>query len=108
MGKNIIQQARGKGSPTYRAPSFRYKAKVAYPKHSSAGEVLDLIKCQGHSSPLAQIKYKSGEITFTIAAEGIRKGDKVQIGVNADINTGNGMLRMHLNMLTSSHLRQVL
>jgi len=27
MGKNLIQQKRGKGSPTYRAPSFRYEGK---------------------------------------------------------------------------------
>ena len=30
MGKNLIQQARGKGSPRYRAPSFRYKGEIRY------------------------------------------------------------------------------
>src|SRR3989344_1682857 len=80
MGKNLIQQARGKGSPTYRAPSFKYKAKVSYPQRASFGKIIDFIKCRGHSSPLAKIQYDSGEETYVIAAEGMRTGDTVNIG----------------------------
>ncbi len=80
MGKNLIQQARGKGSPTYRAPSFKYKAKVSYPKAATTGKIINLVKCRGHSSPLAKIKYDNGEETYVIAAEGIRLGDTVHIG----------------------------
>ena len=35
MGKNLIQQRRGKGSPTYRAPSFRYPGKAKHPSQES-------------------------------------------------------------------------
>ena len=36
MGKNLIQQARGKGGPRYRAPSFRYKGKAKYTNDKGA------------------------------------------------------------------------
>jgi len=72
MGKNIIQQARGRGGPRYRAPSFKYKAEVSYPNEAAHGEIVDLIKCRGHSSPIAQVKYDNGEETYIVAAEGIR------------------------------------
>ncbi len=90
MGKNLIQQARGKGSPTYRAPSFKYKAKVQYPKQVvTSGEIVDFVKCRGHSSPLAKVKYDSGEETFVIAAEGLRVGDSVKFGAQATSGNGN-------------------
>jgi large subunit ribosomal protein L2 len=89
MGKNLIQQARGKGGPTYRSPSFRYLAKVSYPQTASQGTIKDIVKCRGHSGPLAQMKYDNGEESFIIAADGIRVGDNVQIGANAAFEKGN-------------------
>ena len=62
MGKNLIQQARGKGSHTYKAPSFKYRAEVKYTNKYSNGIVVDFVKCRGHSAPLAQIKFEDGEI----------------------------------------------
>jgi large subunit ribosomal protein L2 len=88
MGKNLIQQARGKGSPTYRSPSFRYLAKVSYPQTASQGTITDIVKCRGHSAPLAQIKYTNGEESYIIAAEGIRAGDNVRIGDEATLEKG--------------------
>jgi large subunit ribosomal protein L2 len=93
MGKNLIQQARGKGGPTYRAPSFRYKAKVSYPDQAKSGTVVDFIKCPGHSSPLALIKYDSGEETYVIAAHGQRTGDIIQICVTNPNNGDTVLLR---------------
>jgi len=91
MGKNLIQQARGRGGPRYRAPSFKYKAKITYPKDGKAGEVVDLIKCRGHSSPLAKIKYDNGEEVFMVAPEGIRVGESVYNGTDMDPKKGNIM-----------------
>ena len=88
MGKNLIQQARGKGGSTYRAPSFKYKAKVSYPKKANKGVIVDFIKCRGHSSPLAKVKYDSGEETYIIAAHGLRAGDSVDVGT-VEANNGN-------------------
>jgi large subunit ribosomal protein L2 len=89
MGKNLIQQARGKGGPRYRAPSFRYKAKVSYPQSATSGEIVDIIKCRGHSSPLVQVRYDSGEENFLVAAEGVKVGDSVALGENAPLQHGN-------------------
>jgi len=91
MGKNLIQQARGKGGPRYRAPSFRWKGKTTLVKDTKdlKGEIIDLIKCQGHTAPLATIKYENGELILVQAPEGIRVGDQVAAGTNADISDGN-------------------
>lgn len=92
MGKNLIQQARGKGSPRYRSPYFRFKGKAEFIKQNNEvlnGEVVDIVHCSGHSSPLVEIKYENGETTLLQAAEGIRVGDKVKTGDNVEINTGN-------------------
>jgi large subunit ribosomal protein L2 len=89
MGKNLIQQARGKGGPRYRAPSFRYKAEVSYPQTATVGKIVDFVKSSGHSSPLALVRYENGEESFVIAAEGVRAGDTVRIGAEAPLIKGN-------------------
>lgn len=101
MGKNLIQQARGKGSSTYRAPSFKYKAKVSYPQQAIQGEIIDFVKCRGHSSPLAKIKYDSGEETYVIAAEGVRIGDTVNLGEGAELNKANTLFLKDVPVGTS-------
>ena len=92
MGKNLIQQKRGKGSPTYKAPSFRYFGKVQYPKltdKATIGKIVDLISCPGHSAPLAQIKLDTGETTIALAPEGIKVGDNIKLGPGASVKKGN-------------------
>ena len=88
MGKNLIQQARGKGGPTYRAPSFRYKGEVKIPNKNIEGTITDIIKCQGHSAPLLEIKYDDDTVGLVIAAEKARVGDKVRVG-NSEVATQN-------------------
>lgn len=94
MGKNLIQQARGKGGPRYRAPSFRYKGQSKYAKYGGetlTGRIIDFVHCQGHSAPLAQIKYENGIIALVQAPEGVRVGDEVESGSNVDVKNGNVM-----------------
>jgi len=92
MGKNLIQQARGKGGPRYRAPSHTFKG-VAVNKKLKAGnfegEVLDIVKCRAHSAPLLAVRYDDGETLFMPGVEGIKVGDKVKSGMNLEINPGN-------------------
>jgi len=79
MGKNLIQQKRGKGSPTYKAPSFRYAGKVNHPKcqkEGSVGQIVDLIHCQGHLAPLMVVSYED-EYNLSVAPEGVRVGDLI-------------------------------
>ena len=93
MGKSLIQQKRGKGSPRYRAPSFRYLGKAGFANNeiqkSAQAEILDLLHCSGHSAPLMELKYPNGEIGLLQAPEGIKVGDKIGIGNGAEMKTGS-------------------
>ena len=92
MGKNLIQQARGKGGPTYRAPSFRYagEAKLHTPvAELLRGRIVDLIKCPGHAAPLAKIKYADGVVCLIAAPEFVKVGDEVQVGPGSEVSPGN-------------------
>jgi large subunit ribosomal protein L2 len=92
MGKNLIQQARGKGSPTYRSPSFRFEGRAEHNslgKDTVKGEILDIIHCAGHSGPLVKIKFENGDEVLSLAAEGIKMGDSVFSGPDAEVEIGN-------------------
>jgi large subunit ribosomal protein L2 len=91
MGKNIIAQKRGKGSSTYRAPSFRYTARAKFAEiqvQPMQGRIMDIVHCPGHSTPLALVRYDNGESTYLIAGEGFKVGDTVSAGTS-DIANGN-------------------
>jgi large subunit ribosomal protein L2 len=95
MGKRIIPQARGKGGPRYRAPSFRYKGSATHKSVSDSavnGKIVDLVKCQGHSAPLAKIKYENGEQVLILAPEGVKVGDSVSCGLGSEVKAGNTMV----------------
>jgi large subunit ribosomal protein L2 len=90
MGKNLIQQKRGKGSPRYRAPSFNYKGAALYGSLKAInGQVVDIIKCPGHSAPLIDIKYDNGEQVLLQAPEGIRVGTITSNSEGAPVKNGN-------------------
>ncbi len=92
MGKNIIQQARGKGGPTYRAPSFRYVGVArhkSFSKKEVKGQVIDIMTCQGHSTPLVLIDYEDKESCLMLAPHGIKVGDSVSSGGKTLNNVGD-------------------
>lgn len=89
MGKNLTQQARGKGGPSFTAPSFRYLGEARLRHGTSTAEVLDIVKDQGHSAPLLQVKYNDGATGFMIAPEGVFVGQTLSIGDNAPLGIGN-------------------
>jgi large subunit ribosomal protein L2 len=91
MGKNLIQQKRGKGGPTYLAKSHRYRGAVhnlSLKEGTTAGVVKDLVDCPGHSAPLAEIEFGK-ETILVVAPEGMRVGDTVQNGDSAEVSLGN-------------------
>lgn len=94
MGTPITQQKRGKGGPTYRAPSHRYFGEIKYIAHNGKairGEVMDIVHSVGHSSPLMLIRYETGANALLPAPMGIRRGDEVWIGEGAKQNLGSTM-----------------
>ncbi len=92
MGKSLIAQRRGKGTSTFRSPSFRY---AGVSKHKSltlepcTGTVLELLHSQGHSAPLARVRYSDGEEVLCCAPLGIRVGETVEMGPTVELKTGN-------------------
>ncbi len=92
MGKNLIQQARGKGSMRYRSPGFRFRGSSSHKalaQETVAGKIVDFINCPGHSAPLARIEFDDGELSLMIAPEGMKVGDMVTVGDSADLVKGN-------------------
>jgi large subunit ribosomal protein L2 len=81
MGKRITQQARGKGSFTFRVRKKAYRYKLSYPKLNSTGpgKVLKLFNSSAHSAPLAKIRIND-EIFLMPAVNGIYEGQEIQIG----------------------------
>ncbi len=93
MGKNLIQQKRGKGSPRYRAPSFRYEGKASFTRYeedkTTNATITDILHSSGHSGPLMELKYSNGETGLLQAPEGIKVGDKIEIGKDVELKAGN-------------------
>ncbi|MCA9477518.1 MAG: 50S ribosomal protein L2 [Nanoarchaeota archaeon] len=88
MGKNITAQKRGKGSSTFRTPSFRFKGEAKILPREGAF-VADLVHCQGHSAPLMHLCYDDGEYGYAIAPEGIAVGDVLDFSNEAEVTHGN-------------------
>jgi large subunit ribosomal protein L2 len=92
MGKNLIQQARGKGGMRYRAPSFRYKGsskQKMLSQETVSGTIVDFVACPGHSAPLAQIEFEDNELCLMVAPEGMSVGDTISVGRDSETVRGN-------------------
>ena len=87
MGKRIIQQARGKGSLTYRVrrKSFRYR--IQYPLQEGNGKVLKILHSPAHSAPLLKIKIND-KVFYNAAFNGALEGQEINIGSN-ELEQGN-------------------
>lgn len=95
MGKNLIQQKRGKGSSTYRRHSFRSPGKARMHARGTA-RVLDLIKSYMHTAPLARVRYEDGVEGLLIAPEGLVVGQEITIADESALSIGNGQQLQHL------------
>ena len=86
MGKNLIQQKRGKGSPSYRR-FHRFAPGMAKVQDRGGAVILDLLHSQFHTAPLAKVQYEDGEPGLLIAPEGVRIGQRVEISASAPLET---------------------
>ncbi len=96
MGKPLIVQRRGKGSPTYRAPSHRYFIDLKYRKYDDIekngvikGKVIDIFHVPERTAPLAEVKLENGEKLYVLCCEGLKVGDTIEIGAKATPKPGN-------------------
>lgn len=93
MGKRIIVQRRGKGSPKWRTPDHLHIAPARYPlldpDKTYKAIVRDLIHDPGRWVPLAEIELETGEVFYIPAVEGMYVGQMIEMGPGAHIANGN-------------------
>ena len=95
MGKRLISQKRGKGSPTYTANKVGV-ADISYINLDEKqlngtvkGEVIELVNDPARSAVLAKVILETGKRSYVIAAEGLRVGQQISFGKSAEIEVGN-------------------
>lgn len=91
MGKRIISQNRGKGTPTYTAPSHKYKADLRHLKFEGTlkAEVIDIEHDLARNCPIALVKLPDGRETYIMAVEGMGIGETIEYGENVSLKPGN-------------------
>ncbi|MCP4761566.1 MAG: 50S ribosomal protein L2 [archaeon] len=94
MGKRILVQRRGRGTPNFQSPTHKRKGRVKY-KYFPKGteEKTAIIKNfehdPGRGAPVAIIQYEDGEKGMYLPPEGMFVGDKIYIGDKTEIKVGN-------------------
>ncbi|WP_440060062.1 50S ribosomal protein L2 [Thermogladius sp. 4427co] len=93
MGKRILPQRMGRGSPTFRNPGHLKVAPARYPQlppdKTLKGKITDLVHDPGRWVPLAEIVLETGEKFYVPAVEGMYVGQVIEIGPDAKIENGN-------------------
>lgn len=96
MGKDLIQQRRGRGGQRYKSPSHRFVGKSEHRPYtdeekqgSVTGVIADLVHCPGHTAPLAAVEYEDGFVSFIVAPNGVMVGATVESGKDAELKAGN-------------------
>ncbi|MFD1646328.1 50S ribosomal protein L2 [Haloarchaeobius litoreus] len=93
MGRRIQGQRRGRGGPTFRAPSHRYKADLQHKQTEDSdvvsGTVVDIEHDPARSAPVVAVEFDDGDRRLVLAPEGVAVGDELQVGVSAEIAPGN-------------------
>jgi large subunit ribosomal protein L2 len=92
MGKRITQQARGKGSLTFRVKRKAYKYKLGYCKLGveGIGKIVKLFNSAGHSAPLMKVIIDKQSFVSP-AIDGVYEGQEIQIDGKFDkVKENNG------------------
>ncbi|MFP8888651.1 50S ribosomal protein L2 [Natrialbaceae archaeon A-CW2] len=93
MGRRIFGQRRGRGAPTFRAPSHRYKAKLEHKRADDSdvvsGTVVGIEHDPARSAPIAAVEFEDGDQRLILVPEGVAVGEEIQVGVSAEIKPGN-------------------
>jgi len=96
MGKRLLQQKAGKGSPAYRRPSHRFKSKAHYRVYDQQersevieGEITGFVDDPAHSALLMTVLFENDDRVDIIAPEGARIGERIYAGKKASAEIGN-------------------
>jgi large subunit ribosomal protein L2 len=100
LGKRLIVQRRGRGSPTFRASTHKRLAPSRYvsvgDRSSVTGKVVDIVHEAGRGTPLGLIRLEDGEDFFTVVPEGIAVGQQISMGEAATPAVGNILPVKHI------------
>jgi large subunit ribosomal protein L2 len=75
MGKRIISQRRGKGSPTYRTRPLA-TPRLSYDRKK--GKVMNIVRYTLKKAPVALVMYEDGTKRYMAAPEGVKVGDDTE------------------------------
>jgi len=92
MGHRITTQSRGKGGPTYRAPSHRYKAELKHVGDDTrkiTGTVIDIEHDPARNAPIALVKLEDGNKVYMLVTEGLGIGETILWGSVGEVKNGN-------------------
>lgn len=95
MGHRLIQQNRGRGTPTYRAPSHKFRAELKHVKvdgnETVKGLVTDIVHDPARSAPVARVLLDNDEERYILVPEGVYVGQEIACGASAEIKPGNSL-----------------
>jgi len=85
MGKSLIQQARGRGSLTYRVRRAAFKYFISYPPFNVEGKAIvqKIINSAAHSAPLARLRIENHSFIIP-APNGMYEGQEIWVGARPD------------------------
>jgi len=90
MGKKLILQRRGRGTPRFRVPSRSCLDDIKYPMDTEfEGVVSEILRDAIHTSPIMKIKSKDDRTLLLLAPEGIQVGQTVKITSGKEVSIGN-------------------
>ncbi len=94
MGKRLIQQARGRGGPPYKAPSHNFVSDARYMpldefKKGGIMQIIDFVSDPVRSAPLALLLTEDFRERYMIAPAGASVTDIIEFGENAPVENGN-------------------
>ncbi|MCP1662981.1 MAG: 50S ribosomal protein L2 [Methanocalculus sp. MSAO_Arc1] len=95
MGHRISSQARGKGGPSYRAPSHKYKSDLRHPGKGNlrvSATIIDITHDPARHAPIALVRHENGEKAHHLVTEGMGIGDVLEWGLGAAVRNGNTLL----------------
>ncbi len=107
MGKNLIQQRRGRGTPRYRVPSHRWLGKASYAAIPLAGanaKISEVVHSPGKLTPFAGVKFDKGPLPkgrqssffYIPATEGMHVGQEISIKKISEIPEGSKICNIEL------------
>lgn len=94
MSKRLISQNRGKGTPTYRAPSHKYKGQLRHintEKNATVrGHITEILHDPARNAPIARVALENMN-QLIIIPEGVFVGEEIFCGPSAEIKPGNSL-----------------